>query len=176
MCLFRYPWGTGSMLFRSEFSPPVWRVSVHDPPTRIHFCHQSWNQGALPYTGECNAFLLSKLKLTLTHSEMEVVFYFIVRRALEQLCSSILCPRSYVFIPCVSAASFLFVCVCIFYLLACAVSWLLVVLHVYVQGSVCEDWSAVYCCYPLAVCQMIREMKRRMKTQTYQVSTAMESS
>ncbi|XP_014866315.1 PREDICTED: PLAC8-like protein 1 [Poecilia mexicana] len=45
-----------------------------------------------------------------------------------------------------------------------------------IRGSVCEDWSAVYCCYPLAVCQMIREMKRRMKTQTYQVSTVMESS
>ncbi|MEQ2214505.1 hypothetical protein XENOCAPTIV_010100 [Xenoophorus captivus] len=45
-----------------------------------------------------------------------------------------------------------------------------------IQGSVCEDWAAVYCCYPLAVCQMIREMKWRMKTQTYQVSTALESS
>uniref|UniRef100_H3DLI1 PLAC8 like 1 n=1 Tax=Tetraodon nigroviridis TaxID=99883 RepID=H3DLI1_TETNG len=37
------------------------------------------------------------------------------------------------------------------------------------QGSVCEDWTTVYCCYPLAVCQMIREVKRRMKTQTYHV-------
>lgn len=45
---------------------------------------------------------------------------------------------------------------------------------VHPQGSVCEDWTTVYCCYPLAVCQMIREMKRRMKTQTYQVSTALE--
>ncbi|XP_040038831.2 PLAC8-like protein 1 [Gasterosteus aculeatus] len=43
-----------------------------------------------------------------------------------------------------------------------------------IRGSVCEDWTTVYCCYPLAVCQMIREMKRRMKTQTYQVSTALE--
>lgn len=44
------------------------------------------------------------------------------------------------------------------------------------QGSVCEDWPTVYCCYPLAVCQMIREMKQRMKTQTYHVSTALVSS
>ncbi|XP_033495315.1 cornifelin homolog B [Epinephelus lanceolatus] len=45
-----------------------------------------------------------------------------------------------------------------------------------IRGSVCEDWTTVCCCYPLAVCQMIREMKRRMKTQTYHVSTALESS
>lgn len=45
-----------------------------------------------------------------------------------------------------------------------------------IRGSVCEDWTTVYCCYPLAVCQMIREMKRRMKTQTYHVSTALQSS
>lgn len=45
-----------------------------------------------------------------------------------------------------------------------------------IRGSVCEDWATVYCCYPLAVCQMIREMKRRMKTQTYHVSTALECS
>ncbi|XP_029546316.1 PLAC8-like protein 1 isoform X2 [Salmo trutta] len=45
-----------------------------------------------------------------------------------------------------------------------------------IRGSVCEDWTTVYCCYPLAVCQMIREVKRRMKSQTYQVSTALECS
>lgn len=45
-----------------------------------------------------------------------------------------------------------------------------------IRGSVCEDWTTVYCCYPLAVCQMIREMKRRMKTQTYHVSTTLECS
>ncbi|XP_060911154.1 PLAC8-like protein 1 [Labrus mixtus] len=45
-----------------------------------------------------------------------------------------------------------------------------------IRGSVCEDWTTVYCCYPLAVCQMIREMKWRMKTQTYHVSTALECS
>lgn len=42
------------------------------------------------------------------------------------------------------------------------------------QGSVCEDWITVYCCYPLAVCQMIREVKRRTKTQIYNVSTVLE--
>ncbi|KAG7234489.1 hypothetical protein INR49_004593 [Caranx melampygus] len=45
-----------------------------------------------------------------------------------------------------------------------------------IRGSVCEDWATVCCCYPLAVCQMIREMKRRMKTQTYHVSTALHQS
>lgn len=45
-----------------------------------------------------------------------------------------------------------------------------------IRGSVCEDWTTVHCCYPLAVCQMIREMKQRMKTQTYHVSTALECS
>lgn len=58
----------------------------------------------------------------------------------------------------------------------CVPACLPVCLHVYPQGSVCEDWTSVYCCYPLAVCQMIREMKRRMKTQTYHVSTALECS
>ncbi|XP_019952686.1 cornifelin [Paralichthys olivaceus] len=45
-----------------------------------------------------------------------------------------------------------------------------------IRGSVCEDWTTVYCCYPLALCQMMREMKWRMKTQTYHVSTALECS
>uniref|UniRef100_A0A3Q4BG32 Uncharacterized protein n=1 Tax=Mola mola TaxID=94237 RepID=A0A3Q4BG32_MOLML len=45
-----------------------------------------------------------------------------------------------------------------------------------IRGSACEDWTTVFCCYPLAVCQMIREMKRRMKTQTYHVSTTLECS
>ncbi|XP_035289982.1 PLAC8-like protein 1 [Anguilla anguilla] len=45
-----------------------------------------------------------------------------------------------------------------------------------IQGSACEDWTTVYCCYPLAVCQMIREVKTRMKSQIYQVSTTLESS
>ncbi|XP_028840059.1 PLAC8-like protein 1 isoform X2 [Denticeps clupeoides] len=45
-----------------------------------------------------------------------------------------------------------------------------------IRGSVCEDWLAVCLCYPLAVCQMIREMKRRLKSQIYTVSTALECS
>ncbi|XP_055036206.1 PLAC8-like protein 1 isoform X1 [Misgurnus anguillicaudatus] len=45
-----------------------------------------------------------------------------------------------------------------------------------IRGSVCEDWTAVYCCYPLALCQMIREMKKRLKTQTYTVSTMLDNS
>ncbi|XP_024921779.1 PLAC8-like protein 1 isoform X2 [Cynoglossus semilaevis] len=45
-----------------------------------------------------------------------------------------------------------------------------------IRGNVCEDWTTVYCCYPLALCQMMREMKRRMKTQSYHVSTALKSS
>lgn len=50
------------------------------------------------------------------------------------------------------------------------------VMSVSQQGSLCEDWTTVYCCYPLAVCQMIREMKRRMKTQTYHVATTLQCS
>ncbi|KAJ8408830.1 hypothetical protein AAFF_G00246480 [Aldrovandia affinis] len=45
-----------------------------------------------------------------------------------------------------------------------------------IRGSACEDWTTVYCCYPLAVCQMVREMKRRLKNQVYEVSTVLESS
>ncbi|XP_060792519.1 cornifelin homolog B isoform X1 [Neoarius graeffei] len=45
-----------------------------------------------------------------------------------------------------------------------------------IRGSVCEDWVTVYCCYPLAVCQMMREMKRRLKRQMYTVTTTLESS
>uniref|UniRef100_A0A8B9JTP9 PLAC8 like 1 n=1 Tax=Astyanax mexicanus TaxID=7994 RepID=A0A8B9JTP9_ASTMX len=45
-----------------------------------------------------------------------------------------------------------------------------------IRGNVCEDWAAVYFCYPLALCQMIREMKRRLKSQVYTVSTALECS
>lgn len=43
-----------------------------------------------------------------------------------------------------------------------------------IQGSVCDDWTTVCCCYPLALCQMTREMKRRMKTKTYDVMTALD--
>ncbi|XP_076024270.1 cornifelin [Genypterus blacodes] len=45
-----------------------------------------------------------------------------------------------------------------------------------IRGSVCDDWAAVCCCYPLAMCQMMREMKLRMRRQMYHVSTALECS
>ncbi|XP_056450471.1 cornifelin homolog B isoform X1 [Gadus chalcogrammus] len=45
-----------------------------------------------------------------------------------------------------------------------------------IRGSICDDWVTVCCCYPLAVSQMIREMRRRMKRQTYQVSTTLQCS
>ncbi|XP_062868117.1 cornifelin homolog A [Trichomycterus rosablanca] len=45
-----------------------------------------------------------------------------------------------------------------------------------IRGSVCEDWTAVFFCYPLAVCQMMREMKRRLRRQMYTVSTALQCS
>ncbi|XP_068601092.1 cornifelin homolog B [Brachionichthys hirsutus] len=43
-----------------------------------------------------------------------------------------------------------------------------------IRGSLCDDWTAVYCCYPLALCQMSREMKWRMRTRTYHVHTTLE--
>ncbi|XP_075457153.1 PLAC8-like protein 1 [Ascaphus truei] len=36
-----------------------------------------------------------------------------------------------------------------------------------IQGTMCEDWLAVYCCWPFAVCQMARELKRRITTLVY---------
>lgn len=49
----RYSRGCGAVLFGPEFISPVWRVSVHASATRIHFCHTSWDQGAVQDTGEC---------------------------------------------------------------------------------------------------------------------------
>ncbi|XP_051902610.1 PLAC8-like protein 1 [Hippocampus zosterae] len=43
-----------------------------------------------------------------------------------------------------------------------------------IRGNMCNDWSAVCCCYSLAVCQMVREMKRRTLARTYHVSTTLE--
>ncbi|XP_025918938.1 PLAC8-like protein 1 isoform X3 [Apteryx rowi] len=34
-----------------------------------------------------------------------------------------------------------------------------------IRGTICEDWIAVYCCWPFAVCQVARELKRRAMTQ-----------
>ncbi|XP_061818549.1 uncharacterized protein [Nerophis lumbriciformis] len=45
-----------------------------------------------------------------------------------------------------------------------------------IQGNICDDWTAVCCCYSLALCQMVRESKQRTTTRTYHVSTALESS
>lgn len=52
VCTCRYSRGSGAVLFRPEFSSPVWWVSVHASPTRIHFCHTSWDQRAVQDTGE----------------------------------------------------------------------------------------------------------------------------
>ncbi|XP_055004600.1 cornifelin homolog B isoform X2 [Boleophthalmus pectinirostris] len=49
-------------------------------------------------------------------------------------------------------------------------------LRVGIRESVCDDWTTVCCCYPLALCQMKREMTKRMKTKTYHVITALDSS
>lgn len=40
------------------------------------------------------------------------------------------------------------------------------------QGTLCEDWMAVHCCWPFAVCQAARELKRRATTQIYEVNAA----
>uniref|UniRef100_H3ANV1 PLAC8 like 1 n=1 Tax=Latimeria chalumnae TaxID=7897 RepID=H3ANV1_LATCH len=40
-----------------------------------------------------------------------------------------------------------------------------------IQGSVLEDWLVTHCCWPLAVCQMARELKTRIEMKTYQLST-----
>nr|XP_033783555.1 PLAC8-like protein 1 [Geotrypetes seraphini] len=40
-----------------------------------------------------------------------------------------------------------------------------------IQGSIGEDWVAVHCCWPFAVCQMARELKRRTPANTYKVTT-----
>ncbi|XP_033834490.2 cornifelin homolog A isoform X1 [Periophthalmus magnuspinnatus] len=45
-----------------------------------------------------------------------------------------------------------------------------------IQGNVCDDWLTVCCCYPLALCQMKREMTKRMKTKSYHVITALDCS
>lgn len=193
-CACRCSRGSGAVLLRPEFSSPVWRVSVHASATRIHFCHTSWYQGAVQDTGECvyshaktylsmgGEHLCCLLKHSWTHRSplqnvKEIINSIIVtkfdHRFTLSCASEFLCLCFYVF----SCTSWFWSCSCcvvvsarvlLLYVCAC--------LHVYPQGSVCEDWTTVYCCYPLAVCQMIREMKRRMKTQTYHVSTALECS
>ncbi|XP_053232657.1 PLAC8-like protein 1 [Podarcis raffonei] len=41
-----------------------------------------------------------------------------------------------------------------------------------IRGTLCEDWMAVHCCWPFAVCQMAREMKRRPTFQVYETHTS----
>ncbi|KAM9130354.1 PLAC8-like protein 1 [Pangshura tecta] len=41
-----------------------------------------------------------------------------------------------------------------------------------IRGTLCEDWMAVRCCWPFAVCQVARELKRRAMTQIYEINTA----
>uniref|UniRef100_A0A8D0HCT3 PLAC8 like 1 n=1 Tax=Sphenodon punctatus TaxID=8508 RepID=A0A8D0HCT3_SPHPU len=42
-----------------------------------------------------------------------------------------------------------------------------------IHGTLCEDWMAVQCCWPFAICQVVRELKRRRATtQIYEVNAA----
>uniref|UniRef100_A0A670IYA1 PLAC8 like 1 n=1 Tax=Podarcis muralis TaxID=64176 RepID=A0A670IYA1_PODMU len=41
-----------------------------------------------------------------------------------------------------------------------------------IRGTLCEDWMAVHCCWPFAVCQMAREMKRRPTFQVYEMHSS----
>ncbi|XP_074147820.1 PLAC8-like protein 1 [Sminthopsis crassicaudata] len=43
-----------------------------------------------------------------------------------------------------------------------------------IRGTLCEDWLVVHCCWPLSVCQMARELKRKT-TQMYEVCTSPSS-
>ncbi|XP_034260974.1 PLAC8-like protein 1 isoform X3 [Pantherophis guttatus] len=37
------------------------------------------------------------------------------------------------------------------------------------MGTLCEDWMAVHCCWPCAICQMAREMRIRPLFQVYKM-------
>ncbi|XP_025043271.2 PLAC8-like protein 1 [Pelodiscus sinensis] len=41
-----------------------------------------------------------------------------------------------------------------------------------IRGTLCDDWMAVNCCWPFAVCQVARELKRRATTPIYEINTA----
>ncbi|XP_074866101.1 PLAC8-like protein 1 [Carettochelys insculpta] len=41
-----------------------------------------------------------------------------------------------------------------------------------IRGTLCEDWLAVHCCWPFAICQVARELKRRAKTPICEINTA----
>ncbi|XP_004476634.1 PLAC8-like protein 1 [Dasypus novemcinctus] len=38
-----------------------------------------------------------------------------------------------------------------------------------IQGTLCEDWLAVHCCWPLSICQVARELKMRT-ARLYEIS------
>ncbi|KAM3848219.1 PLAC8-like protein 1 [Vipera latastei] len=38
-----------------------------------------------------------------------------------------------------------------------------------IHGTLCEDWMAVHCCWPCAICQMAREMRMRPLLQVYKM-------
>ncbi|KAK2498569.1 hypothetical protein MC885_005410, partial [Smutsia gigantea] len=40
-----------------------------------------------------------------------------------------------------------------------------------IRGTMCEDWLAVHCCWPFAICQLARELKQRA-SQLYEVYAA----
>ncbi|XP_016058389.1 PREDICTED: PLAC8-like protein 1 [Miniopterus natalensis] len=40
-----------------------------------------------------------------------------------------------------------------------------------IWGTLCEDWLAVHCCWPLSICQLARELKMRT-SQLYEISEA----
>nr|XP_036871798.1 PLAC8-like protein 1 [Manis javanica] len=40
-----------------------------------------------------------------------------------------------------------------------------------IRGTLCEDWLAVHCCWPFAICQVARELKKRA-SQLYEVYAA----
>ncbi|KAM4876115.1 PLAC8-like protein 1 [Thomomys bottae] len=37
-----------------------------------------------------------------------------------------------------------------------------------IRGTLCEDWLAVYCCWPFSICQVARELKMRT-SQLYEI-------
>ncbi|XP_060094832.1 PLAC8-like protein 1 [Heteronotia binoei] len=41
-----------------------------------------------------------------------------------------------------------------------------------IHRTLCEDWMAVHCCWPFAVCQAAREMERRSIFQIYEINSS----
>ncbi|XP_069506101.1 PLAC8-like protein 1 [Ambystoma mexicanum] len=40
-----------------------------------------------------------------------------------------------------------------------------------IRGTLCEDWTVVFCCWSCAVCQMARELPQRTATRVYQAES-----